>query len=1022
MPSSPDRPTIHLTRAHHEMWGKIYRGLMPWAAWLILTVAGFTVRVVFGHWLWLLVILVLVSGLVLAGLTLHLHANRISTVGKMIGPATTAAGSVLTAVWLMAGWSVPLLLVYFFAGVVACLGWDVWMHVGVSHDITRAFGPASEAAFGKPARLSMTRAPKAAGDPAAPARSRASRSRAPRTMTGRVMMPPEVTVSEGAERVEGLEQNLGFPPGSVTLRQSPDDPWADFTASDPHLLDVPEPWPGPSRPHGTMAEPFRMGVRQDGSTALIRRLPNYHTRGMGQTGSAKALKLDTPVPVPSGWTTMGELRDGDLVFDDAGGLCHVVKAHPVLYDRPCYEVRFSDGSAVTACADHLWEVDTRSSRLSADTALRPDLRPRKTAAHRPQAYKHALPRVVTTADLAAGLRGRHGHLEYSVRVAAPLQCPEAELPVPPYTLGAWLGDGTTQTGSITSVDREILSEVEAEGLTVRVVPSTVAPGRAALYRVAGLSRMLVQAGTRERVPARYPGKHTMRGVKHIPAAYLRASEEQRRALLAGLLDTDGTCGPSGGVVFTSTSERLAGDVLHLVSGLGYKASLRSAPARLYGRDCGTAWKVSFTPADKVFRLPRKAARQVTTVRRTALRRYVTEVRPVESVPVRCITVDSPTSLYLVGQACIPTHNTMGWGYNQLGEGVSREEYAALVFDFAKGEQFFGAWRMALHYFETEEERILRRMAGLHRARIARTNYLAKSHLTEWAPGCGLSFLDIFMAEAPDVIRLLAVGKRASAGAVMTREDWESDVKNYRSAGGSWNLDLQLSLASEMPSVAQGQMSHLTMGVEDRKQAAFGLSDRQKEGGCRPELWGKRKPGMAYWDVPTEDESLALMPLRFYHWRDGARQAFEYAQQWPAADRPLDDVTGEALEAEPALPPSYALPGPGGTLAGGGRPPAGNVRGLFDRRKPAGPTMEEKAREREQAVMRQFDEWEAAGKVTFTSLDLQATGIAQRLGVSRPWLYGVIDTATARGRLELAAGKPKRVWRIVPQQRLRAEEE
>src|SRR5262249_56919744 len=65
--------------------------------------------------------------------------------------------------------------------------------------------------------------------------------------------------------------------------------------------------------------------------------------------------------------------------------------------------------------------------------------------------------------------------------------------------------------------------------------------------------------------------------KHIPELYLRASIGQRRALLAGLLDTDGYCGLRGDVTLALTNERLARGALDLVLGLGYKATIRTRP-------------------------------------------------------------------------------------------------------------------------------------------------------------------------------------------------------------------------------------------------------------------------------------------------------------------------------------------------------------------------------------------------------------------------------------------------------------
>ena len=76
-------------------------------------------------------------------------------------------------------------------------------------------------------------------------------------------------------------------------------------------------------------------------------------------GNGKALALDTPIPTPTGWTTMGSLVAGDEVFDEHGKPCRVIQAHPVSFDRDCYEVEFDDGEIITASAEHLWMTEHR---------------------------------------------------------------------------------------------------------------------------------------------------------------------------------------------------------------------------------------------------------------------------------------------------------------------------------------------------------------------------------------------------------------------------------------------------------------------------------------------------------------------------------------------------------------------------------------------------------------------------------------------------------------------------------------
>lgn len=77
-----------------------------------------------------------------------------------------------------------------------------------------------------------------------------------------------------------------------------------------------------------------------------------------ETGGGKALSVDTPIPTPRGWTTMGELKVGDLVLSDSGEPCKVIATSGIMTNHKCYELEFSDGSKVVADAGHLWKTYT----------------------------------------------------------------------------------------------------------------------------------------------------------------------------------------------------------------------------------------------------------------------------------------------------------------------------------------------------------------------------------------------------------------------------------------------------------------------------------------------------------------------------------------------------------------------------------------------------------------------------------------------------------------------------------------
>jgi replicative DNA helicase len=354
-------------------------------------------------------------------------------------------------------------------------------------------------------------------------------------------------------------------------------------------------------------------------------------------GMGKALALDTPLPTPDGWTTMGEIQVGDHLIGADGVPTRVIAATDVMYGHPCHEVKFSDGTVIVADAEHLWLTETRSSRKSENSRNLP----RKGGPlSRDQSQRHIHPAVRTTAEIAQTLLCRDGRRNHAVSTAKAVELPQRDLPVDPYVLGAWLGDGHSYSAGFTTADAEIVTEIESAGHVV--TKSTAAPY---LYYIRGLVGQLRAAG--------------LLCNKHVPAVYLRASEDQRRALLAGLLDTDGSvanCGRS--VRFEVTSRRLAQDAHELILSLGYRCAMTAKRVPGRSEETSTCYRLTFSPADKVFRLTRKVAAQTLSQTARAQKRYITDARPVPSVPVRCVQVDNADHLYLASRSFIPTHNSI----------------------------------------------------------------------------------------------------------------------------------------------------------------------------------------------------------------------------------------------------------------------------------------------------------------------------------------------------------------------------
>jgi replicative DNA helicase len=309
----------------------------------------------------------------------------------------------------------------------------------------------------------------------------------------------------------------------------------------------------------------------------------------------KALTLETRLPTPTGWTTMGEVAVGDQLIGANGRPVNVVAATEVMHERPCYEVAFSTGEVIVADGQHQWLTWTSPGD----------------------------PAVVTTEQIAAAVDRRARRPGHAVPVCEPFDLPDADLPIPPYALGVWLGGPYTATAGLIIADPEIAMRSAAADFT-------------AISAVSG----------------------SRTDSKRIPLPYLRASEAQRRTLLAGILDIGGTVASNGGIGLAVTSHGLAQDVRELVLSLGYRCS---AP-RQARRSAATPprYRVSFMTDDQVFLLSRKQRLHKERLRHDSQQtrwRHIVDVRRVPSRPVRCVQVDGPDRLYLAGEGMIPTHNS-----------------------------------------------------------------------------------------------------------------------------------------------------------------------------------------------------------------------------------------------------------------------------------------------------------------------------------------------------------------------------
>ena len=336
----------------------------------------------------------------------------------------------------------------------------------------------------------------------------------------------------------------------------------------------------------------------------------------------KGLALDTRIPTPDGWTTMEALQKGDRVFDKDGKVTTVTAISEVKH-LPCFRVTFSNGSSVVCDDEHRWLARKGGSN----------------------AWKQPY-REMTVNEM---YEAKEDGLSVAIPVQGALALPEANLPLDPYILGYWLGDGSARGAQITCSKEDlphVMEAIKAAGFSVGTIRSD---GRSEAVTV----------GATDGMRTKLLGMNLILN-KHIPDEYMRSSIEQRKALLAGLLDSDGHCDKERGrASFCSSDRKLRDSVFELACSLGECPHKRDFMAVVYEHGFPkkfptyqVEWKPSFNP----FHLARKAA----NYQGRKINPYlgIKSIEKIESVPTKCIAVDSPSRTYLCGDNMAVTHNTV----------------------------------------------------------------------------------------------------------------------------------------------------------------------------------------------------------------------------------------------------------------------------------------------------------------------------------------------------------------------------
>lgn len=422
-------------------------------------------------------------------------------------------------------------------------------------------------------------------------------------------------------------------------------------------------------------EVFARFVERDHQIAIVPELSDdVPSRKLDlYTGGGKLQPLDSPIKIPGGWSTMGEMEVGTIVTAWDGTPTKVTGVFPQGLNV-VYEVECADGRKTRAGPEHLWKVFIANGQ------------PGKRW------------RILNTVQLKWYVEREQSRTYIPLCVSE--QIDDVDLVMDPYILGVILGDGSSSGSSltVTKLDEDLFEELAARmpsGMVIKVrdhKTRAFVKGEDNTTGVNTLVRQLETLGLR--------GKRAWEKV--IPDVYLNASHTQRLELLNGLLDTDGYVSAmdqpdsqrkSGSVSYSTTSYRLARGVQYLVRSIGGIAKI--TPKQKYftykgeKKEGRPAWQVNIrhpTPSI-LFKIARKKSRCADDGQYSeGLKLRVVSVEPVSAVETQCISIEHPDRLYITDDFIV-THNT----FSALKACKNR----AQRFSIMLAPKYFGLWTTAL---------------------------------------------------------------------------------------------------------------------------------------------------------------------------------------------------------------------------------------------------------------------------------------------------------------------------------------